>query len=353
MSTTATLTTDSVLAIFERLNTENIVYAVLRNAENFPHFGHDVDLIVADTDRNRCREIFIEIAKMQGWQALTECHHWAKSKHCQWHNIEIFRFFHAQQLAYLQIDLFHGYLVNGLPFMTETELLSDRQSDPRGFTRIHPGRENVFRMLQLHRLYTWDAEQTEKIMRYRTQVLSYAHDHESAFQAIISQHMGTAGLNALKALQHDHIQDYSQHITQFKRQFFWQFSLKNPVAALQNFAERIDDYVQGYWLDPCGQVLPFHGDSQVLTEVLDTLVAHNLLSCWTQKRCEQSGLSWPERKTLERGGMVLKRAHSSTRNVLDLSSNNHEKQTLIETVISRLNARHIMLYSANIEGCVP
>ena len=108
MSNTTTLTTESVLAIFERLNAENIAYAVLRNAEQYPHFGHDVDLIVADSDRTRCREIFIDVAKMQGWQALTECQHWAKSKHCQWHNIEIFRFFHPQQLAYLQLDLFHG-----------------------------------------------------------------------------------------------------------------------------------------------------------------------------------------------------------------------------------------------------
>ena len=80
-----------VYALFDALNRAELPYAVLRNFEAFPYFGHDVDLAVRDTDLPALRTIFESIAQEQGWDAVTECHHWAQSKR-KAHQIQVFRF---------------------------------------------------------------------------------------------------------------------------------------------------------------------------------------------------------------------------------------------------------------------
>ena len=111
---------------------ERIDYAVLRNYEQYPDFGHDIDLVVRWSDLPRWKQLAMACAVDHGWAVLAECGHWARSS-SRIHNIQILRFYSQHPPQYLQVDAFHSFLVLGLPLFDEDTLLSERIWDGRGF----------------------------------------------------------------------------------------------------------------------------------------------------------------------------------------------------------------------------
>ena len=95
----------TAIELFQRLEDQRIRYAVLRNHENFPQFGHDIDLVMHPDDFPRWQQLAVQLAQNQQWQALTYCSHWAQSAtphHC----IQVYRFYNQNPLVYLQVDIY-------------------------------------------------------------------------------------------------------------------------------------------------------------------------------------------------------------------------------------------------------
>ncbi|TLM65771.1 MAG: hypothetical protein FDZ70_10860, partial [Actinobacteria bacterium] len=65
--------------LFEALGRERLEYAVLRNHEDFPHFGHDIDLVMRERDLGAWVRVASEAAAAAGWAPMAACGHWATS----------------------------------------------------------------------------------------------------------------------------------------------------------------------------------------------------------------------------------------------------------------------------------
>jgi hypothetical protein len=63
----------TVVDFIALLEKNNLSYAIARNYENFPSFGHDLDIFVNYEDVDRIVEISVELACVQGWDYVTRC----------------------------------------------------------------------------------------------------------------------------------------------------------------------------------------------------------------------------------------------------------------------------------------
>ncbi len=225
-----------VPALFERLEQSGLRYVILRNYEQLfdgpsqnPGQAHgqatDIDLVIATGDIPRWRKIAVSLAEDFGWDALTECDHFTQS-HKHEHHIEIFRYYSHGDQCFLQVDLFHSYLIWGLPFLTEDELLTGRVSDQqRGLTRIDPVKENTFRLLQIQGLIGYK-HSTAKIARYRDRILRFDREHGRAFREFLNKSFGGCYEQILDALEREDWARYSKTMRMGKALFWSGFALR-------------------------------------------------------------------------------------------------------------------------------
>src|SRR5947209_12278830 len=198
----------TVSLLFRRLEESGVRYVLLRNYEQLcdtpagpsePAAGAasdqatDIDLVIATEDIPKWRTLAVSLARDCHWDALTECGHFTQSRRHE-HHIEIFRFYEFSEGRFLQVDLFHAYLVWGVPLMTERDMLEGRLQDPlRGLTRLDPLKENVFRLLQLNGLVNWK-HSGQKVTRYRDRVLNIDGQRRDEFRdGLNSRFPGSAG----------------------------------------------------------------------------------------------------------------------------------------------------------------
>jgi hypothetical protein len=306
----------TVRALFHRLEESGIRYALLRNYEQLCDHPHrqagqaagqatDIDLVVASEDISRLRNIAISLAEEFGWDALTECEHFTQSRQ-RAHHIEIFRFYRHSDASFLQIDLFHAYLIWGLPFMSEREMLADRVQDAgRGLTRIDPFRENTFRLLQIQGLIG-SKHTDEKTARYRDRVLTFDSEHGHEFRRFLdSQFAGGAHSDCasriLDALEREDWPCYARTVRRAKAGFWMRFLLRDPRRAVQLVSARLFESRKRHFTNPCGRVLDVHADSPRtrtrLRAILDELKQLNCIDRWSERN--SSGV-------LEQGGLIIR-----------------------------------------------
>jgi hypothetical protein len=132
----------TVTDVFARLEASGFRYALMRNHQAFPRFEHDIDLVLDSRQMPAWRALVASVAEQQGWDAVSQCRHWATSSY-RHHNIESFLFYTDAGRACLQIDIFHGFLVLGLPLLDAHGLLQYAAHDARGFSRLQAPVENL------------------------------------------------------------------------------------------------------------------------------------------------------------------------------------------------------------------
>lgn len=294
----------TVIDLFGRLENAGIRYAVLRNYENYPHFSHDVDLVLYKSDISRLREILGSLSGENGWDMVTECSHWSVSKH-EHHNIEVFRFYHAEEKEYLQVDIFHGFVLWGLPLMDEKALLLDSVLDEKGFRKINPAKENLLRMLQVYRLNDSPKTNSGKIERYTKMITSYADDYGSEFVEVLERFFPVNGKAALESLSSGEIDQFRSSMLALKKRYLWWSIKNNPSQVMSCIMSRAWDYFKQYMHEPCGAVLKVYASASEKDEIrhcLEALKQKNILFCWKES---EGVLDISRFSVLERGGLVI------------------------------------------------
>lgn len=299
---------DFTESLFSSLMAEGIEYAILRNYSQFPDFDHDIDLVLSSKDLQNFRKILVSVAGRSEWEYLTECFHWSKSK-ARHQNIEIFRLYDSEPMVSMQIDIFHGFLLWSLPLFNEGGLLAERVLDSTGrFFHLNADVENLFRLLQVNSLLSSEAEPI-KAVKYISRILDHANEVDGRFLDLIGQHFGPAGRTALLSLMSNDVRGFRRSMWHAKLFYLNRIVLSQPSVFFKSIVERLKDLVRLFWTEPCGQVLWVHKDTEN-AEQLDSCMASlanaKVISKWTMQGASRPTLSWPERRVLERGGLVIK-----------------------------------------------
>lgn len=320
----------TVIDFFSRMNGEKVDYALLRNYELYPMFGHDIDLIVSWRDLPQCMAAAKSCAADHGWDAVTECDHWARSSSRE-HRFQKLRFYSLNPLKYLQIDIFHSLPVLGLTLVDEDVLIKERIWDNRGFYRINEYVENLFKLLQIAKLAGYRGSQ-EKVERYRQRVLSFL-ETASDFP-VMASHIGFPRIStALVFLRSGDILSFRKEIYRQKCALFMRRVLSRPFRSSKMFFDRFVDYMGFCWLRPCGFVIrAFAGDGarrECLERIMGQLSKANVVSAFTSSR------SFKERLRVKAAaGVVLEwTSRESAQVVMDGEADAQRAMTALLTLL--------------------
>lgn len=291
----------TVREFFARMNAQEVDYALLRNYEQYPDFGHDIDVIVRWAHLSGWRAIAKSCAEDFGWSALTDCDHWAQSGSRE-HTIQILRFYSTAPLQYLQIDAFHAALVNSLPLFDEEMLLGGRVWDDRGFYRIDERAENFFRLLQIARLVGFVGTR-EKIARYAERALGFwkATGDLADYGATIGFPRIGSAIELLKA---GDLRSYKREIDRQKRAWWSAQARAHPIGSIVAIFGRALEYLRLYWLRPCGFAVGVCASGEQrgrLDAIMNQLIGANFIPAYT------AGAGIRQRhRVMERGGVIVK-----------------------------------------------
>jgi hypothetical protein len=291
----------TVIDFFSRMNGEGVDYAVLRNYETYPKFRHDIDLVVRWKDLPHLLEVAKSCAMDQGWSALTECDHWARTASHE-HTIQIKRFYSVDPLDYLQIDAFHSHLVLGLPLFDEDALLRERIKDSRGFFRIDGRVENFCRLLTIARLVGVEGTE-EKVKRYSERALSFWEKVPAS--SAFAESIGFPNISTvLDLLRLGELRSFKKEIKKLKRSWLIKKVFSHPYGACKMILDRCGDYLRLFLLRPCGfDIRVFasdEGQRQRLEQIMHKLTGANIITYFTVS----SGFR-KKQKVRERGGIVV------------------------------------------------
>jgi len=312
--------------VFEALAQSGIAYAVLRNYEQFPDFGHDVDLVLPDVPAWRL--LLTQLAAVHRWKAVYECSHWAQSAYAA-HRIDVFRIYTADWLDYLQIDCFHSFPLYGLALFSQEALLAGRFYDERGFWRINPDVESVFRLLQIHQLRR--RNQPEKVARYGQRVLQHAAERGDAFETFLVAVLGAGGKRALQALKAGRWEAFHRAMRQAKWWYFLTHGSRRPLVHGGELLARLLDRLSIQFLSPCGNMVPYPVHT-ALPALLEGLKAAAVIFDYKIKRCPfflRWVYKWRHSAFFERNGLWIIPAPAQS----DLDAHP-------STLISTLEKRH-------------
>lgn len=336
--------------LFGRLEASGVRYVILRNYEQLCDRAHagsqatDIDLVIATGDLPKWRPIAASLARDADWDALTECAHFTRSSRRE-HDIQIFRFYRYADGAFLQVDLFHAYLVWGLPFLNEEEMLEGRVHDAaRGLTRIDPIKENTFRLLQLQGLIGWE-HSVEKMARYRERVLRFEAERRDEFRAYLESRFPGYAERILEALARADWKAYRRTMTRAKAAFALRFAARDPISAVRLPAARLAEARKRYWTEPCGQRLPIGVDGprtrERVVRALEALKRSNVIDHWVARRPRVL----PDKISMdvrEQGGLVVEwtEAAKGELRIADADS----EETIRRRLLHVLVAHHHPLY---------
>lgn len=297
---------------FSRMDAEGVDYAVLRNYELYPQFGHDIDLVVRRRDLSKWRDIAKSCAKNHGWMALTECGHWARSSSGE-HNIHILRFYSADPLRYLQMDAFHSLLILGVPLFDEDTLLRERIRDHRGFYRIDERIENFYRFVQIAKLAGMRGTE-EKLERYSRRALSFWE--ETPDLTAFAEAAGFPYIwTAFDHLRSGDFERFKSELDRQKRAWLLGRVHSEPIRTGRMIFDRVVDCLRLFWLRPCGfDIRAFasdEGQRKRLKETLEKLTRANVITSFTLSR------GFKERqRARERGGITVDWAPAKRANII-------------------------------------
>lgn len=341
----------SVVKLFQNLELRGIRYAVLRNYELFPSLRRagdlsphtDIDLVVDSRQLDLLREVLAKLAHEDGWDGLAECDHWARSD-VRHHNIEVFRFHRSRPLEYLQVDVFHSYLLWGLPLFVEGQMLQDSVYDTeRGLRRIDPLKENVYRLIQIHGLYPGSER---KRNRYRQRVLAFRSSNRQSLDLSLAAVFGRYGMNAIDHLASGNIRGFLRNMFLGRLRFAVRFALRRPLEIPVYFFSRLRENIGRFYTQQCGVLLRVavrdEGQRQLVREAMNALVDNSFIDEWREYE-NLKHLSLSDHVAMEQGAIVVEWANAANAS-LDLRSI-EEPLSAVDAIIRVCSARHKVLFT--------
>jgi len=339
----------TVVELFDGLKESGVRYALMRNHESFPRFDHDVDIVMETRALPDLRRLAASVAERRGWDALTECVHYSQSRY-RHHNIETLLFYHLEDNACLQVDVFHGFLVWGLPFLDEDGLLARRERDAEhGIMRLDPALENLLRMLQIHRLAT-SGPDSPKVERYRNRALKFFAEQGVPSNDPAARRLAPFFVRlAASSLRRGRMRGYRVQMDLARLAFVARYSVGHPGVAIRLVIARAVDRVRLSYTHQCGFVLFARADDDrrraLLARALDALVSSNTIRGWTASGSTARSVRWRERKVMEQGGIAVKWADAGDVAAIDLARCASDEDTR-RTIVGLLLRRHRLLWSA-------
>ena len=335
---------NTVIGFFGALEASGIRYAVMRNYEVFPSLKRageptahtDIDLVVDSRDLDELRTIIAGLAQEHGWDSLTECDHWAQSA-IRHHNIEVFRLQRTKPLEYLQVDVFHGYLLWGLPLYDEAGMLEGRIHDvARGLTRVDPIKENVYRLIQLHGLYPGSEGKRE---RYRTAVTAFRALDRAAMDQVLTVRFGRFGVTAVEALESNDMTRFMRNMRLARLRFILKYALSHPFEILAYIACRFREHVKRFHTRQCGSALSVSVRDQAQCEmvrgIMNELVRNSFMDEWSERQAG-ARTSRKDRAAMEQGALIIEWSESDQ---ADIDTREVDDRTAITEMILRAAAR--------------
>jgi len=291
----------TTLDIIGQMNRENIQYAVLRNYEEYPEFGHDIDLVVSMKDLSRWAGIVRECALANGWSAVTMCEHWAQSTFPE-HTIQILRLYTESPVQFLQIDAFHSFLIVGCPLFDEATLLRGRVWDERGFYRIDEEAENVIRLLQIAKLVGRDGP-SKKVERYRNRLLAFTERREGNPFPSIESSLSPLSV-PLSLLKSGRLQRFKAELNKRKVGWLTRRMIADPLHISKLVMARLMDYGRMISMRPCGFVIHVWASDMGQRERLEIATA-KLVNAHVVPLFSASRKKKVRRKVKSLGGVVF------------------------------------------------
>src|ERR1051326_6880259 len=277
------------------------------------------------------------IAQEEGWDILTECDHWAQSK-IRHHNIEVFRFSRSNPLEYLQVDVFHGVLIWGLPLCDEQQMLEGRFHDSeRGLTRLDPVKENIHRMLQIHGLYPGAKR---KRNRYRGKLLAFRAANRESFDSSLQSAFSRFGARAADALEREDMRSFQRNMTLARIWFTLRHALRHMGSVPAYLLCRLRENIQRYYTRQCGAVIRTRvrdeAQRQVVRGVMDELVHNSFMDEWREHK-DGERITIGDHVEMEQGALIIEGAETAECHV-DLSG--IDKRDQVVNAILRVAAQH-------------
>ena len=264
-----TLSIQTVESLLNALEDGGFNPVVARNYENFPNFGHDLDLFVG-RELSDAVDLFRGVAKELNWDRLTLCDHYAAFDDDSL-RIPVFRFHQFEPLQTLQVDLFGGLILWGLPLRTRHQICAERQLEPRGrFHTMPPEWEQGYRIFQIQSLHP--IKHAPKRTRYRERVITFDDQHKGALDTWgVAHGMGTleAAVSALRDQDTDRL---DQVIRQAKRRFALGQMMRHPLRTMLRIKDRRRGLSVQFNERPCGPKVHLEGEPHEWSTWLDFLV---------------------------------------------------------------------------------
>jgi hypothetical protein len=339
--------TKTTRLLFETLEREGVRYAYLRNWEYLPslrtedgHFHTDIDLVVDSRDMPQWCQILSHVAGKVGWDAVTRCGHWARSP-VRSHNIDVFRLYSGNPLTCLQIDLFHGFLVHGVPLFDEQALLEGRSFYPaKGVTGMDLAKQNTYHLVQIATLYP---ESPEKLQRYRVKVMEYLSTEGKLFRKQLSQYFGPASGPALDALARNDLAVFQRLMKTARRHCLLQYARQHLGELPRIALHRLRDHISRFYADPCGSAVSIcatQEDRPLIRSVMDELVGSGFMDTWIEK--PNGRIGFRDRLLMEQGAWVVTWTEAEAKGekaVIDLRST-PDREAVVSALLHYAIRRH-------------
>ncbi len=342
----------SVARLFRELEQRKVRYAMLRNYECLPELRRDthadqptdIDLVVDSRDMRIWREAVTEVAEQGGWDTLVECDHWTQSQ-VRHHHIEAFHFYRLSPPQFLQIDLFHSYLVCGLPLVDEREMLEGRIYDAdRNLTRIDPLKENLHRLSLLYTVLC-DNPKAVKVSRDGEKLVRFWKSEQERFGRVVRAHFSVLGVQAIQALEQGDLPRFLRKMRWARVYFLMKFALSHPLRTPWYGLCRTRENRLRFLTRQCGRVVRVYAPKgehrRLLREVMDDLARNNFVDEWKERAAGSWKLGPDERAVMEQGGLVIQWSDREKAHI-DVASN-CSAEALRARVVRVLVERHEIL----------
>ena len=304
---------NTVTELFREMTEAGLHWAILRNYEQLPSLDlggrrlTDLDLTVYHRDLDRFRTILMRVAKLCGWDAMTECDHWAQSPAIH-HRHEVFRFYRAEPLEYLQVEAFQAHIVCGLPLLDEPQMLEDRVFDAqRGLFRLNPPKENMYCAVQIAAEMRAGGNPA-KIERYSTKLTTYARRQPEEFARVLKLYFSPFAASAVKRLCLGDKAGFLRRMRCARMHFVLRALLKRPIGTIRYALVRRAENHLRFHRRQCGRVVNVWAETptqrNIVANVLDTLSVRRIVYEWREIR--SADVHPNEHPLLEHGGILIR-----------------------------------------------
>lgn len=216
-----------------------VTYAVMRNYDQLPDVGNDLDLAMSLSDVNKFREA-LRTGLFREWDYITEITtHNSKTERI---NISIFRFYSLQHEEFVQFDFFQGFSIKGQQFFNVKDLLSNRRIRS-GYYIVSTDVENFIKYLQVYNAVI--RQQPERVQRYVSQIL---YDGKCNYLTKLGLNSSTLQ----KTLELKNFSEYRELIENSRKNFLRTAFMNAPGAFLLGFFAKLEYFISLYLLDPFG-----------------------------------------------------------------------------------------------------